>query len=91
MELPPWVLAGIRTAVQAGVGYVVAWAATREIVIPGEALEGVAFAAITGLAAALLRLAEKHAPWLSRILSLFLTSRKPVYVEAAAVEGTKAA
>lgn len=89
MELPPWVLVGVRTAVQAGVGFVVAWAAQREIVIPSEALEGVAFAVVTGLVAALLRVAEKHAPWLSRILSLFLTSAKPVYVEPVEVAGTK--
>lgn len=90
-NLPPWVLAGIRTMVQAGVGWVVAWAATKEITVPTEALEGVAFAVITGVVTALLRLAEKHAPWLSRVLSLFLTEQKPIYVEPETVEGTKAA
>jgi uncharacterized membrane protein (DUF441 family) len=81
MELPSWAMAGIRTAVQAGVGFVLAWLATKGITLDAVALEGVLFALVTGLAAAGLRLIERHAPWMTRVLSLGLSARKPVYVE----------
>jgi len=81
MELPSWAMAGIRTAVQAGVGFVIAWLASKGFTVDAVALEGVVFAVITGFAAAGLRLIERHAPWLTRVMSLGLSSRKPVYVE----------
>lgn len=84
-ELPSWALAGIRTAVQAGVGLALAWLAARQIVIDGEWLTEGLTAVIIGVTAALLRWLERKFPWLSRVLSLFLTSAKPVYVEASDV------
>lgn len=91
LNLPPYVLVAVRTMVQAGVGFAIAWLALKGIVIEAAALEGIAVAVITGLAAGLLRVAEKHAPWLSRVLSLFLTNNKPIYVEPEMVKGTQAA
>lgn len=80
MELPSWAMAGIRTAVQAAVGFVLAWLATKGIVIDAVAIEGVVFSVVTGLAAAGLRWLEHRVPWLTRVMSLGLSSRKPVYV-----------
>jgi hypothetical protein len=80
MELPAWVLAGIRTAVQASVGAGLAWLAAKGIVIEDSALiEGALFAIITGAAAAGLRLLEGRFPWVSRILSLGVSARQPEY------------
>lgn len=80
-ELPSWALVGIRTAVQAGVGLALAWLARRNIVIEGEWLTEGLTAVVIGLTAAGLRWLERKFPFLSRLLSLFLTSAKPVYVE----------
>ena len=84
MELPSWALAGIRTAVQAGVGWTVAWFGTKNIAIDVVALEGVIFALVIGLVTAGLRLVERHVPWMSRVLSVGLSSRKAIYVEPSA-------
>lgn len=80
MELPSWALAGIRTAVQAGIGTALAWLAAKGIDIPVEAVAEAVTVVIIGLTAAALRWAEKKFPWVSRVLSLFLTNTKPVYV-----------
>ena len=80
MELPAWVLAGIRTAVQASVGAGLAWLAAKGIVIEDSALiEGALFALVTGAAAAGLRWLEGKFPWVSRIVSLGVSARQPEY------------
>lgn len=81
-ELPSWALVGLRTAVQAAVGSVLAWLALKGIVIDSAPVVEALTVIIIGLTAALLRFAERKFPWLSRVLSLFFSSTKPVYVEA---------
>ena len=80
LELPSWLMAGIRTMVQGAVGFVVTWLAAKNITLDSVAIEGIFFAVTTGAVAALLRVAEKKFPWVTRVLSIGFSGAKPVYM-----------
>ena len=74
------IIAGVRTAVQAGVGAVIAWAANLGLDIDGVALEAFAFSAIVGAVTVVLNKLQARFPWLGTILSLGMSKSNPVYL-----------
>jgi hypothetical protein len=74
------IIAGVRTAVQAGVGAVIAWAANLGLDIDGVALEAFAFSAIVGVVTIVLNKLQDQFAWLGPVLSLGFKSGTPTYL-----------
>lgn len=73
------VIAAVRTAVQAGVAYLVAWLTARGIEVDSALLEGAAMSVAIGAVTLLLNKAQVRWPILGTILSFGLSKATPTY------------
>lgn len=73
------IIAAVRTAVQAGVTFAVAWLTAKGIELDQPALEAVAMSLAIGVVTLLLNKLQEKWPWMGTILSLGLSKNTPTY------------